>query len=248
MGDLTRDAFLGGRVILWQPAKGYRAGVDPVLLAAAVPAVAGQTALDLGCGVGAAALCLAARVPGVSVVGLERQPDYAALARHNAEENGAAFEVFEGDLAAPPAALRQMQVDHVLANPPYYDAAARSAAADPGREAALAEETPLAVWLDAGLRRLKPRGTFSLIQRADRLPDLLSACDARLGSLTLRPVVPRDGRNASLVLLQGVKGGRAAFRLLPPLVMHEGARHERDGESYRPEVSAVLRDAAALPR
>src|SRR3546814_8190614 len=48
---ITEDAFLGGRVKLRQPEVGYRAAIDPVLLAAAVPAVAGERVADLGCGV-----------------------------------------------------------------------------------------------------------------------------------------------------------------------------------------------------
>jgi tRNA1(Val) A37 N6-methylase TrmN6 len=67
---LTEDTLLGGRVRLRQPASGYRVAIDPVLLAAAVPAVSGETALDIGCGTGAAALCLAVRVPGVRVIGI----------------------------------------------------------------------------------------------------------------------------------------------------------------------------------
>src|SRR5574343_1545621 len=96
--QLTDDKFLCGRLRLWQPAQGYRAATDPVLLAAACPATAGQSVLDLGCGAGAAALCLAARVPDLALAGLELQPEYADLARRNAARNGVAMQVECGDL------------------------------------------------------------------------------------------------------------------------------------------------------
>ena len=102
--ELTRDAFLDGRLRLWQPRRGYRAATDPVLLAAFTPAWPGQRVLELGCGAGAAALCLAVRVPGLDLHGLELQAAYAGLARRNAAENGLALEVHEGDLRHPPAA------------------------------------------------------------------------------------------------------------------------------------------------
>lgn len=231
--ELTRNDFLGGRVRLWQPRAGYRAGVDPVLLAAAVPATRGHTVLELGCGAGAAILCLLARVAGTQAVGVELQPTYADLARRNAAENAAQLEVVEADLGALPAALRQRQFDHVIANPPYYRAGAHSPATDDGRRVALGEQTPLDHWFDAAAKRLAPRGYLHMIQKADRLPDMLAACDGRLGSLEVLPLSPRAGRRAELVILRARKGGRAAFQLHAPVVLHAGERHEKDGDSYR---------------
>jgi tRNA1(Val) A37 N6-methylase TrmN6 len=242
----TRDAFLGGRLHLWQPRRGYRAGIDPVLLAAAVPAKPGQSVLDLGCGVGAAALCLHCRVPELALTGVERQGRYADLARRNAAAAQARMEVVEADLTALPSAQRQQQFDHVIANPPYYQPQTRSRAADAGREAALAEDTPLERWIDVAARRLAPKGMVHLIQRANRLPALLAAIQTRLGSPEILPIAPRADRAAELILLRARKGGRAAFRLHAPLILHDGPQHVRDEDSYRPEISAVLRDAAPL--
>lgn len=243
---LTTDGFLSGRLRLRQPRRGYRAATDPVLLAAAVPGRAGETVLELGCGAGAASLCLAARVPDVALTGLELQPDYADLAHRNAAENGYALRVVEGDVADLPAALRAESFDHVMANPPYYPMAAGTAAADPGRETALREATPLAAWIDTGIRRLKPGGWLTVIQLAERLPDLLAGLDARMGSVTVLPLAARAGRPAGRVILRARKGGRAPFCLLAPLVLHAGPDHHADGEDYTPAVRAILRDGAAL--
>lgn len=245
--DLTCDGFLGGRLRLWQPRRGYRAGVDPVLLAAAVPARAGQSVLELGCGAGAALLCLGARVPGLDLAGVELQQDYAWLACRNAAENGQEVQVVRADLAALPPALRGRGFDHVIANPPYFRAGAHSPATDPGRGTALGGETPLAQWIETAARRLAPKGYLHMIQRADRLPEMLGACDGRLGSLEVLPLSARAGRAPDLVILRARKGGRAGFRLHAPLILHAGARHEADGDDYRPEIAAVLRDAAPLP-
>jgi tRNA1(Val) A37 N6-methylase TrmN6 len=245
--DLTCNDFLGGRVRLLQPLKGYRAGVDPVLLAASVGAEPGDSVLELGCGAGQALLCLGARLDGLSLTGVEVQGAYADLARRNAALNGQVVEVLEADLAALPPALRQRQFSRVIANPPYYRAGAHSQAHDAGRRVALGEETPLQAWISVAAKRLSPRGSLHMIQRADRLPDMLMACEGRLGSIEVLPLAPRQGRAAELVILRARKGGRAAFRLHAPLVLHEGLRHEQDGESYTCEISAVLRQAAPLP-
>lgn len=244
--DLTRDTILGGRVHLWQPRKGYRAGVDPIFLAAWVPAKPGQSVLDLGCGAGAACLSLAARVPGLRLTGLERQPLYAALARRNGAENGQQIEVVEGDLAQMPEALKQRVFDHVIANPPYFRRDRSLAGPDAAREGAMGEETPLADWVRAAAKRCRPRGYVSFIHRTERLPELLAAFDFCLGSLETFPLIPREGRDSQLSLVRGRKEGRAAFRLHAGLVVHSGPAHQTDGEDYTPEALGILRDAAPL--
>lgn len=241
---LTRDAFLDGRLHVWQPRTGYRAATDPVFLAASVPARAGQSVLEMGCGVGVAALCLHARVPGLALTGVELQPDYAALARRNAAENGAALEVVEADLAAMPPDLRARSFDHVIANPPYY-AAQGPAARDAGRDRALREATPLATWVDMSLRRCRDGGHVSLIHLTERLPDLLAALQGRASVIVL-PLAARRSRAARRIIVQARKGGRAPFTLLPPLVIHQGDTHPGDGEYFTDAVRALMRDGAGL--
>nr|WP_152826444.1 methyltransferase [Fertoeibacter niger] len=243
---MTDDGFLDGRLRIWQPRAGYRAATDPVLLAAAVPARARQSVLELGCGAGVASLCLGLRVSGLAQAGLELQPAYAALARMNAARNALALEVVEGDLAAMPADLRR-PFDHVMLNPPYFTAGGGTAAADAGRETAQREATPLAVWVDAAIRRLHPGGHMTLIIGADRLPDVLAGCAPRLGSLAVLPLASRAGRAAGRVIVQGRKGGRAAFRLLAPFVLHDGNSHDGDRDSYSSAAAQILRDGGSFP-
>lgn len=255
MQDPVQSDFLGGRVTAWQPVDGYRAGVDPVLLAASLPAKSGQTALELGCGVGVASLCLMARVPGIAVTGLELQPEYADLARRNAADNAsdkanetsARFEVLTGDLIALPDVLRQQQFDHVFANPPYFLRDRSTAARDAGRDIALGGDTPLEAWVEVAAKRCKPKGYVCFIQRIERLPALMAAMSTCLGSLQVLPLTPRQGRDAQLVLIRGRKNGRADFRLHDGLVLHDGARHEIDGDDYSEVAANVLRHGAALP-
>jgi len=247
MNDPTHDQFLGGQLILNQPRTGYRAGVDPVLLAASVNASRGQSVLDLGCGAGAAALALGSRVPGLTLTGLELQPAYAALARQNSSENGIPFEVIDGDLATMPQTLKSRRFDHVIMNPPYFDRARGSSAPETARETALGEATPLETWISEASKRLAPKGYLHIIQRAERLTETLEYVASRLGSLQLLPLIPRIGRDCQLAILRARKGGRAAFRLHAGHVIHEGSTHESDQENYTETIRSVLRDGAALP-
>ena len=244
--DLTRDRFLGGLLQIWQPRFGYRAGVDSVLLAAAVAATPGDHVLDLGCGAGVASLCLARRVPELALTGVEVQDEYAKLAKRNAAENNIEMNVVTADVSNLPPALREQSFDHVISNPPYYRRDHGTPAADAGRDKALAGDTLLAIWIDAATRRLKPGGYLTIIQRADRMSDLLRPFDDRLGSIRIKPLAPRAGRAAELVLVVAQKGGRGALRLLAPLILHRGDRHDLDGESYTPVVRGILRNGDPL--
>ena len=237
--DLTHDAFLGGQVHIWQPKKGYRAGTDPVMLAASITAKPGQTVLELGCGVATAALCLQTRVDGLSLVGVEVQAEYAALAERNVTEAKADMRVVKADLQALPADLRQERFDHVIMNPPYFDRTKGHPSADSQRDIAFGGDTPLATWLDIGTKRVAPQGFLTIIQKIDRLPEVLDALNGRLGSIIVRPIAPRKDASANLFLLQARQEGRAPFCLVAPLVMHAGDR-------YSDEVEAILRNGAEL--
>jgi tRNA1(Val) A37 N6-methylase TrmN6 len=240
VSETSDDRLLGGRVALRQPVRGFRAGLDAVLLAAFVPAAPGQRVLEAGCGSGAVFLCLAARVPGLSVTAVEREASMAALARSNAAANGVAAEVVEADVADVGLARGLAPCDHAFANPPYWPGgtpppgAVRRAATHEGGSGLGAWATFLAASLRAG-------GTLSLVLPAARFDAGVAALRAAgCGSVTLLPVAPRAGAPAKRVLLRARRGGRGPARLLPALVLHEA-----DG-AFTAAAQAVLRDAAPL--
>jgi len=246
LGALSVDDFLGGLVKIAQPLKGYRAGVDPVLLAASVQARAGQSVLELGCGGGVASLCLGRRIPGLTLTGIELQSAYAELARANAARNGIEFKVFNADLSDLPADVKNQRFDHVIANPPYYDRQRSVPALDQGRELGLGEATPLKTWVKEASKRLLPKGHLHFIHRVERLPELLSAMPSSLGSIEVQPLCPREGRPLHLVLVRAKKEGRADFHLHLPIVMHKGATHVENPKEYNAVLESVLRRGAAL--
>jgi len=237
------DGLLGGRVRLFQPDAGYRAAIDPVLLAAAAGADEDAAVVDLGSGTGAAALCLAARLGTVRVTGLEVAPDAVAAARRGAEASGldARVAFVLGDVAAPPAALVPGSFDVAMANPPFLAAGTATRPPDAAKDRANVEgAADLSAWIAAAARLLRPRGRLVLVHRADRFDALVRALAPRFGSVELGPLWPRAGEAARRVIVRARLGGRSPARLSAGLVLH-GA----DGR-FTDAAEAILRDAAAL--
>lgn len=241
---LGENTLLGGRVRLLQPATGYRVAIDPVLLAAAVPAAAGDTVLDVGAGVGAAALCLAARVPDCRISGIEIQRDLVRIAADNVALNDAVgrVDIMTGDLTQPPPRLAAGTFDHVMANPPYLAAGRAQPSPDPGKAAASIESAgDLAQWIAFCLRMTRPRGSVTFIHRADRLDGLIAGLHHEAGAIAVFPLWPDAERTrpAKRVIVQARRGMATPLRLLPGLALHD------DG-AYTARAEAVLRDGAGL--
>ena len=236
--DVTEDRLLGGRVRLLQPRRGYRVAVDAVLLAAAVDAAAGQRVLDLGAGVGAVGLCLAARVPGVTVTGVELQPELAALAHRNAALNGAGeyVKMIVHDLAfALPDGLAPF--DHVCTNPPYLAAAVADPSPDRSKALATVESSAdLARWLAVATGALRDDGALTLIHRSDRLEEIVSILAASgWGDIAIKRLPP-----APRVLVCARKKATMARHEAPPLPLH------RPEGGYTDDAEAILRHAYSL--
>jgi tRNA1Val (adenine37-N6)-methyltransferase len=239
-GDQTDGHLLNSRVRYIQPRQGFRSGIEPVLLAAAIPAKEGERVLEGGSGTGAALLCLAARIPKLRGVGIELDPALVLLASQNASANNhTGLEFIAADIASTPALG---VFDHACANPPYHAAGNTSSPDASRRVAKQGGPGLLATWAAALAVSLRPRGTLTFILPAALLAqamDVFAAAGCQPAAAL--PLWPKAGVAAKLILLRGIKGGRAPFRLSPGLVLH------RPEGAFTDEAEAILRDAQPLP-
>lgn len=240
--------LLGGRLTLRQRVAGHRAGTDAVLLAAAVPAEARGLLIDAGAGAGTAGLAAGLRCPALDILLFDREPHAVALAADNLAANGLAMRgrACEADLLDPKsrraAGILDASASVVLSNPPYLEQGQGRRSPDEARARAhvLEGEEGLTRWLRACAALVAPHGDIFMIHRAERLADLLTALEGRVGAIAVLPVHPRAGEDAIRVLLRARKGSRAPMRLRPPLILHGP-----DGR-FTPEAEALHRGEATI--
>ncbi len=245
--EFTEDAFLGGKLSILQSSKGFRAGLDSVLLAAVVEASDKERVLDAGCGAGVAGLCLAART-GAPVTGIDSQSTAIDLAQQNAERNDLASKAtfIEADVFDAAGAVGADVFDHVISNPPFHDPARERLSPDKGKAVShafgegVAYRDRMAKWIKACLKTLKTKGSITLINRAAALPAMLAALDGPTGGIMVVPLQPFEGEPAKRVIVTAQKGSRSPAQLHPGVVLHKGARE------FTPNIEAALRDGAAL--
>lgn len=247
--SLTEDGFLGGRLRILQPEKGFRAGIDSVFLAAAVPCQPGEGVFEAGIGPGVAALCLLARNPQVQVTGIEVAARYALICEENGKRNGMTdrLRVLHADVRE---ALRRDQIGmpapgsfaHAMCNPPFFDEGKSTPSPHLLKSQAHAfGPEDLDLWAKLLHAMLGPRGSVTVVHRADSLGQLLDSMQNRFGDIRIAPLFPRRGAAASRILVQGIKGSKAPMQILQGLVLHG------DGNEFTPEADAVLRGGAAFP-
>lgn len=243
--ETTTDHLLDGRVTLTQPRKGYRVAIDPVFLAAAVPARASDRILELGCGSGAAALCLVARVPDIHVTGLELQPEMVGLSDRNVRDNGRekSIKIVSGDVETLPLDLIPGSFDHVMTNPPYMAAGLGNPPPDPVKAMAMVEShVPLKQWILRAAIMVKDGGTLTVVHRADRKQEVVSLIQQYLSNIVVCPLWPGPDQTkpAKRILIQATTGQSGECRTTEGIILHD-----EDG-SYTLAADQVLRSGGGL--
>lgn len=242
--EVTEDTLLAGKIRFFQPRSGYRAAIDPILLAAIMPVAPHDHILDIGCGAGAASLCLGWREKQCRIVGLELNPDLVQLAKRNIDANQMddRLSAIEGDLAHLPPSLAASSFDGIMTNPPFAPERQGTPPPDPGKKLAHIEGAlSLREWIRASVKRLKPKGWFAIIHRAERMDEAIAAMsEQKLGGLVVFPLWPKADRPAKRVLLLGRKGVKTPALLTPGLILHN------DDGGYSPAAERLLRDGDAI--
>jgi tRNA1Val (adenine37-N6)-methyltransferase len=230
----TRDTLFGGRVVLFQPARGagYRTNVDALLLAAfAASGKAIDVAFDLGAGVGAVGLALLELGAARRVVFVEIDRDAAVMAQRNLDANGwtERGEVVHGDVRDV-ARARRGEAGLVVCNPPYVA---------PGRgRVARAQERARSgepgVFVAAAREAAGRKARVCLVYPAQELATLLRClADAGLHAKRLRFVHAAANAPARVALVEAQAGRPGGLNVQPPLV-------ERAEGAYTPELRALL--------
>jgi tRNA1(Val) A37 N6-methylase TrmN6 len=239
----TEDLILGGRIRVFQPRKGYRVAIDPIMLAASIEAKPSDTILDVGAGIGAVSLCLAARLSSVRIIGLELQNELASLFHQNVQRNDLSnfIEVLRGDLRSPPDCLVENSFSQVVMNPPYFKTLTTSSSPVVSKTFSHQEwGATLEQWIQFGLAMLKPKGCLTLIHRPDRLGNILQWMGSNLGEIEIYPLWSRANQPAGRVLIRGKKTSQGPLKIYSGLIIHDA-----NGSNTK-EAELILRHASSI--
>lgn len=242
---VTEDSLLDGRVMLLQPKDGFRASIDPILLAATVPVTSGDRVLDVGTGSGAAALALLAREPEAWITGLDIQEKLIALASRSASRNRMAERVtfVVGDLVFEQTKNQLGLFDHVMSNPPFFERGSGQLPKNKARALATIESSAdLVIWIEFMVDALRDGGTITLIHRAERENEITNLLRHQCGNIAVMDLTSKEEDGTQkLIIIQAVKGvGNSGVRRRE-LVLHEA------NDDYTEEALAILRDGQFAP-
>ena len=241
----TKNKFLGNKIEIFQFPDGYRGNMDSVLLAASVTAKSGQKVLELGCGNGVALCCLLYRVSGLEVYGIEFDKKVAELCRRNISLNNFKSKILNIDVASSIRELKSLSFDHVFMNPPYFKKNAVKKSPIPSSNQAKVETVPLSEWFSVARKRCKPKGKITIIQRVERLPEIMECLGSHFGQITVQPISSFKDSSPKTIIVQATKDSSAAFTLLAPKIVHK-----RDSVSgkvvYEEELNKILRSGYPL--
>ncbi len=218
--EVSLDKFLGGRIELLQPKKGFRSGTDTVMMASAIPALEGDNVLEFGVGSGVALCCLGARVGRIDVYGVEIQAEIADLARRNLERCDMVGEIHCADIFDLPKELRMKQFDHVMINPPFFDAVAHTAPQIATKAKSHIAHTNVSDWVKIAGKRLKPKGSLTIIHRTESLMDILEGL-GEFGDIRILPIASNLHLEAKTIIVQARKQSAGKLKLLPPFITHD---------------------------
>jgi len=248
----TLDAFHRGDFWLIQPKGiGHRAGVDAMVLAAAVPSTFAGRLADFGSGAGAAGLAVASRCRKATTVLVENAAEMAHFAQltlehpKNAHLEGRAS-VLVADVALTgrareKAGLADGSFDYVIMNPPFNAAKDRPTPDALKQKAHVMEDGLFEAWIRSAAAVTKPRGGLAIIARPVSLAPILAALAGRFGSAEIMPVHPRADAPAIRIVVRAKRASRGALTLKPPLILHDGP-----GDGFSARADAINNGKAAL--
>ena len=244
--NITENSFLDGKLSLFQPIKGFRAGLDSVLLAASVNAQSGEKVLEIGSGIGTVLFCLMNRISGLEATGIEIMEEYHSLSLINAKRNKINANLILGDFFTYEN-LKKKIFDQIFFNPPYYPVSNYKISGHKLLDIANIEHPGiLKKMLNFALKRCKPYGYITLIHRPARISDILSILKNEAGDIKILPIVSSNSKNASRMIIRARKSAKGDTKLLNPLFLYKDSKKMGPKKKYTSEIQNILRNGHGL--
>lgn len=218
--DLQRNGYC-----IIQKKNGFCFGMDAVLLSGFAQVYQNESAIDLGTGTGIIPILLKIKTEGKHFTGLEIQEKFAEMAARSVRLNGMEdrVEIVKGDIREASRLFGKASFDVVTSNPPYMDDS--HGLKNPDTQKAIARHEVLCTLEDVcreAALLLKPGGRFYMVHRPRRLVEIISVLRRhKLEPKRMKLVHPFVNKEANMVLIEAVRGGRSMMRVEAPVIVYQ---------------------------
>ncbi|MDR0677974.1 MAG: methyltransferase [Holosporaceae bacterium] len=224
---LTEDSILNRKIKIFQPERGYRVAIDPIILSNFAcgfnnrcrSKIATKKILDVGCGVGTISLILKMKESTSQITAIDIDERICEICRRNARINSLNVDVINVGLENINYVLKDKLFDQIVTNPPFFDE--KLSRISESKKLANFETMNLSHWIVLCFKKLKSGGIFSMIHDASRIDDILCSLKNIAGSIQIIPIFPKINCRANRIIVTAKKSSKSASSILPGIVVHE---------------------------
>ncbi len=219
-----------------QNKEGFCFGMDAVLLSDFAKVKEAETVLDMGTGTGIIPILLEAKTKGKAYMGLEIQEEFVDMARRSVQMNGQADKVtiLHGDIKEAAQLFPLSTFDVITSNPPYMNSG--KGLMNPSSAKAIARHEVLCSLEDViynASKLLRVGGRFYMVHRPQRLMEIFATLKKhRLEPKQIRMVHSYAHKEATMVLIEAIRGGNPLLKVHPPLIIYSD-KNQYSSEIYK---------------
>jgi len=237
--EISLDNFLDGKIKIYQPKNGYRAGIDAVLLASCVQVFKKCKILDIGSGTGVISFFIASKYKNVEIVGIEKNFKYYSLSMRSLRLNKVKSKIkfFNKDFKH----ISNMKSDIIVSNPPWFRQNSTYKSYNSLLNDAKIESLKLDLWIEKVLINLNSTGEYYTIFPYRRIEEMIKILRNHFKSVKIYPVSSFKSKPPDKAIILAKRSGKESnFNEYNRIITH------RKNKSFMKNINNILKKGNSL--